>query len=60
VGVRFAPGLVRDATDPEMVSRLLGKRKPFLMVTDPPYGIELDSEWRDKAGLNKRGGPNAM
>ena len=22
------------------------------MVTDPPYGIELDSEWRDKAGLN--------
>ena len=26
--------------------------KPLLMVTDPPYGIELDSEWRDKAGLN--------
>jgi DNA modification methylase len=23
-----------------------------LMVTDPPYGIELDSEWRDRAGLN--------
>jgi DNA modification methylase len=23
-----------------------------IMVTDPPYGIELDSEWRDKAGLN--------
>jgi DNA modification methylase len=22
------------------------------MVTDPPYGIELDSEWRDRAGLN--------
>jgi hypothetical protein len=21
-------------------------------VTDPPYGIELDSEWRDRAGLN--------
>ena len=20
--------------------------------TDPPYGIELDSEWRDRAGLN--------
>jgi DNA modification methylase len=39
-----------------MVSRLLDKRKPLLMVTDPPYGIELDSEWRDKAGLNKRGG----
>ena len=34
------------------VSRLLGQRKPRLMVTDPPYGIELDSEWRDRAGLN--------
>jgi hypothetical protein len=34
------------------VSRLLGERKPFLMVTDSPYGIELDSEWRDRAGLN--------
>ena len=22
------------------------------MVSDPPYGIELDSEWRDRAGLN--------
>jgi DNA modification methylase len=26
-----------------------------LLVTDPPYGIELDSEWRDRAGLNKHG-----
>jgi DNA modification methylase len=25
------------------------------MVTDPPYGIELDSEWRDRAGLNGQG-----
>ena len=25
------------------------------MVTDPPYGIELDSEWRDRAGLNGHG-----
>ena len=44
--------LCGDATDPATVARLLGERKPFLMVTDPPYGIELDSEWRDKAGLN--------
>jgi hypothetical protein len=44
--------LCSDATSPEAVSRLLGDRKPFLMVTDPPYGIELDSEWRDRAGLN--------
>ena len=44
--------LCADATSPEAVSRLLGDRKPFLMITDPPYGIELDSEWRDRAGLN--------
>ena len=36
--------LCGDATTPEAVARLLGERKPFLMVTDPPYGIELDSE----------------
>jgi DNA modification methylase len=47
--------LCGDATDPEVVSRLLGESSPFLMVTDPPYGIELDSEWRDRAGLNTRG-----
>jgi hypothetical protein len=44
--------LCGDAISPEAVARLLGDRKPLLMVTDPPYGIELDSEWRDRAGLN--------
>ena len=44
--------LCGDATSPEAVARLLGERKPRLLVTDPPYGIELDSEWRDRAGLN--------
>jgi DNA modification methylase len=44
--------LCGDSTSPEAVMRLLGERKPRLMVTDPPYGIELDSEWRDRAGLN--------
>jgi DNA modification methylase len=44
--------LCGDATRQEAVSLLLGETKPFLMVTDPPYGVELDSEWRDKAGLN--------
>jgi len=44
--------LCGDATSADDVGRLLGERKPRLMVTDPPYGIELDSEWRDRAGLN--------
>jgi hypothetical protein len=47
--------LCGDATSPEEVARLLGERKPRLLVTDPPYGISLDSEWRDRAGLNGRG-----
>ena len=36
--------LCGDATDSEAVSRLLGERQPVLLITDPPYGIELDSE----------------
>jgi DNA modification methylase len=47
--------LCGDATSAEAIARLLGERKPRLMVTDPPYGIELDSEWRDRAGLNGHG-----
>jgi DNA modification methylase len=48
--------LCGDATRPEDIARLLGDRKPILMLTDPPYGIELDSEWRDRAGLNSAPG----
>ena len=44
--------LCGDSTEAADVARLLDDSEPFLMVTDPPYGIELDSEWRDRAGLN--------
>ncbi len=47
--------LCGDATSPEAVALLLGDRKPQLLVTDPPYGISLDSEWRDRAGINQHG-----
>jgi DNA modification methylase len=47
--------LCDDATAPDAVARLLGATKPLLMVSDPPYGIELDSEWRDRAGINRHG-----
>ncbi len=47
--------LCSDSTDADSVARLLGGRKPSLMITDPPYGISLDSEWRDRAGLNGHG-----
>jgi len=39
-----------DATVATDVERLLGPVKPLLMVTDPPYGVEYDPNWRNKAG----------
>ena len=41
-----------DSTDPGVVSRLLGSVRPNLMVTDPPYGVNYDPEWRHRAGVN--------
>lgn len=37
-----------DSTKAEDVGRLLNGAKPFIMVTDPPYGVEYDPEWRTK------------
>ena len=44
-----------DATDAEMVERVLDGGEPRLLVCDPPYGVELDMEWRDRALLNGLG-----
>src|SRR5687767_2942415 len=38
-----------DSTSAEDVSALLGDEKPHLMVTDPPYGVEYDADWRNHA-----------
>ena len=41
-----------DSTDATVVERVLAGVKPHLMVTDPPYGVEYDPEWRARAGLS--------
>lgn len=49
--------LVGDATDKDQVDYLLraaradGSAPPVLMVTDPPYGVEYNPEWREGADL---------
>jgi DNA modification methylase len=47
--------LCGDCTNAESVAAVLDGAKPRLMVSDPPYGVSLDSEWRDRAGINKVG-----
>ncbi len=37
-----------DATSPEDVKSLLSGERPFMMVTDPPYGVQYDAKWREK------------
>jgi hypothetical protein len=42
-----------DSTAADVVGSLLGGTVPTLMVTDPPYGVEYDPEWRNQRGLSK-------
>ncbi len=46
--------LCGDATLRDAVGILLGAAQPALMVTDPPYGVQLDPQWRERAGLGRQ------
>jgi DNA modification methylase len=41
-----------DSRDESLVKALLAGTVPQLMVTDPPYGVEYDPEWRHRRGVN--------
>lgn len=40
--------LCGDATNAKDVERLLGKDQPHFMVTDPPYGVNYNPNWRNE------------
>lgn len=44
-----------DSTNPQHVEKLLNGKEPYLMITDPPYGVEYDAKWRTTAGLQQTG-----
>lgn len=45
--------LCGDATNEAAVGAFLGDVRPFIMVTDPPYGVSVDHTWRDKTTRNR-------
>jgi hypothetical protein len=44
-----------DSTNAATVRAVLGDVAPGLMVTDPPYGVEYQPEWRSERGLSRSG-----
>ena len=44
-----------SSTEVADVGKLLAGKKPHLMVTDPPYGVEYDAAWRQRAGVGSAG-----
>lgn len=50
--------LCGDSTDADDVGKLIGIGKPNLMVTDPPYGVNYDPQWRNDHNIKSGVGAN--
>ena len=46
--------LCGDATSTESAAAVLGAARPKLLLTDPPYGVRYDPNWREQAGLGEQ------
>lgn len=44
-----------DSTKEEDVKQAIGPLQPNFMMTDPPYGVEYDPEWREKVDQDRGG-----
>ena len=44
-----------DSTNADDVALCLDGAEPHLMVTDPPYGVEYDADWRNRAARTSDG-----
>lgn len=45
--------LVGDCTVEANIKRLFDGQVPFMMVTDPPYGVNYNTTWRQEADVHK-------
>jgi DNA modification methylase len=41
--------LCGSSTESDAVNKLLNGKEPYLMITDPPYGVDYKPEWRSEA-----------
>ncbi|MEY3501767.1 MAG: hypothetical protein RL308_3440, partial [Bacteroidota bacterium] len=48
--------LCGSSTEADAVKKLLQGKEPYLMVTDPPYGVKYDADWRNNS-LREDGTP---
>ena len=49
-----------DSTNAIHVAALLDGARPHLMVTDPPYGVNYDANWRNEAARTSEGMGNRV